>query len=230
MKNKILICDDEHIIADAIAYAFIREGYQVETAYDGEDGLNKIKSFKPDIAILDVMMPKLDGFEVCRRLGSGHGIGIIMLTVKNDISDRVQGLELGADDYIIKPFDIREVLARVKALLRRLETKCINEKDIIAVQDIIINLLYRKVTIDGNDIVLTPKEFDLLALLFSNINRVFSREELLDRVWGIEFVGGTRTVDIHIQRLRKKLGRQHQELINTVHGIGYRAVGELYEN
>ncbi|WJE17838.1 response regulator transcription factor (plasmid) [Bacillus cereus] len=230
MEEKVLVVDDEKSIADAIAYAFKREGYSVEIAYDGEEALNKIVTFKPHVVILDVMMPKMNGYDVCKKIGDKENLGIVMLTAKNDIVDKVLGLELGADDYIVKPFDIREILARVKSLLRRL-TKNVNESEAeeIKIKDIRVILKHRKVLIKEEELELTPKEFDLIAILLSNLNRVFTREELLDLIWGIEYFGGTRTVDIHIQRIRKKLQEPYQDIIQTVYRVGYKAVGESYE-
>lgn len=230
MEEKVLVVDDEKSIADAIAYAFKREGYSVEIAYDGEEALNKIVTFKPHVVILDVMMPKMNGYDVCKKIGDKENLGIVMLTAKNDIVDKVLGLELGADDYIVKPFDIREILARVKSLLRRL-TKNVNESEAeeIKIKDIRVILKQRKVLIKEEELELTPKEFDLIAILLSNLNRVFTREELLDLIWGIEYFGGTRTVDIHIQRIRKKLQEPYQDIIQTVYRVGYKAVGESYE-
>ncbi|WP_097027740.1 response regulator transcription factor [Clostridium peptidivorans] len=231
MEERILVVDDERSIADAIAYAFKREGYSVETAYDGEEALNKIEIFKPHVVILDVMMPKMNGYEVCKKLDDREDLGIVMLTAKNDIVDKVLGLELGADDYIVKPFDIREILARVKSLLRRLN-KNVNdsEADEIKIKDLKIILKQRKVLIKEEELELTPKEFDVLVLLLSNLNRVYTREDLLDLIWGMDYFGGTRTVDIHIQRLRKKLQDPYQDIIQTVYRVGYKAVGGIYEN
>ncbi len=230
MEEKILVVDDEKSIADLITYAFKREGYSVETAYNGEEALNKIQNFKPHILIIDVMMPKMNGFEVCRKLDNRENLGIVMLTAKSDIVDKVLGLELGADDYITKPFDIREVIARVKSLMRRLN-KSSNESEgeEIKIKDLQVLLKQRKVIVKGEPLELTPKEFDLLVLLLSNLDRVYTREQLLDLIWGMEYIGGTRTVDIHIQRLRKKLHKPYEDIIQTVYRVGYKAVGEIYE-
>jgi two-component system, OmpR family, alkaline phosphatase synthesis response regulator PhoP len=231
MEEKILVVDDEKSIAYAIAYAFKREGYSTEIAYDGEEPLKKIQTFKPHVVILDVMMPKMNGYEVCKKLGDRDDLGIVMLTAKNDIVDKVLGLELGADDYIVKPFDIREIVARTKSLIRRLN-KNVNESedDEIKINDLRIILKQRKVLLKGEELELTPKEFDLLALLLSNLNRVYTREELLDLIWGMEYFGGTRTVDIHIQRIRKKLQEPYQDVIQTVYRVGYKAIGKIHES
>lgn len=232
MVNKILVVDDEVNIADAIAYALRREGHMVEVAYDGKNALSALERFNPDLMLLDVMLPEKNGFDVIRSINGKNKFGIILLTAKNDIVDKVLGLELGADDYVTKPFDMRELMARVNSLLRR--TNANIEKNVMQ-QDIIIKALQvlfnsRKVIVKGQALDLTPKEFDLLFLLLSNIDRVFTRDELLDRIWGMDYAGGTRTVDIHIQRLRKKLGEDYQNVINTVHGVGYKSEKEFYEN
>ncbi|MBU3135448.1 response regulator transcription factor [Clostridium gasigenes] len=231
MEEKILVVDDERSIADVISYALRREGYIVDTAYDGEEALAKIDSFSPAVIILDVMMPKMNGFEVCKKIDNSKNLGIIMLTAKDDIVDKILGLELGADDYITKPFDIREILARVKSLLRRfINTPNKPEEKDIQIKDLKVILEQRKVLIKNEEIELTPKEFDLLVILLTHPNRVFTRENLLDLIWGIEYIGGTRTVDIHVQRLRKKLGQTYQNLIHTVYRIGYKSIGNLYED
>lgn len=224
MTKRIVVADDEPGIANPLAYAFRKEGYEVATAYDGEAALALAASFTPDIMVLDVMMPKLTGYEVCRRLESRADMGIILLTAKTDIADKIVGLELGADDYVSKPFDLRELIARVKALLRRLEKKA-PESDVLALGPIIVYLPSRSVRLNGNPVELTPKEFDLLALLLGHPERVFTRDELLDLIWGFEFAAGTRTVDIHMQRLRKKLGESGGPLLQTVFGVGYKAMG-----
>lgn len=224
---KVLVVDDEASISSAIAYALQREGYAVETAGDGEQALARVESFGPDVMVLDVMMPKLSGYEVCRKLEGRSGKpAILLLTVKDDIVDKVLGLELGADDYMTKPFDIREVLARVKALSRRRIAEPAEspseEQETLRLGKLSIELFSRTVRADGEALELTPKEFDLLALLAKNPERVYSRETLLEQVWDMDFAGGTRTVDIHVQRLRKKLGDM-QGLIQTVYGIGYKS-------
>ncbi|RED57122.1 response regulator transcription factor [Cohnella lupini] len=224
MNKRILVADDEPGIANPISYAFRREGYEVETVYDGQAALDTALSFKPHVIVLDVMMPKLTGYEVCRKLDNRANMGIILLTVKNDIVDKIVGLEMGADDYMTKPFDMRELIARVKALLRRLEQKT-PDVETLAWGSLVVHLKLRSVLVDSLPVELTPKEFDLLALLLSNPERVYTRDDLLDAVWGMEYAAGTRTVDIHMQRLRKKLGETGQRLLQTVFGVGYKAVG-----
>lgn len=228
MNRKVLVVDDESSIVSAISYALRREGYEVETASDGEEALEKVAVFHPRVMILDVMMPKLDGYGVCRRLEDREDIGIILLTVKNELVDKIVGLEMGADDYMTKPFEIRELLARVKALMRRVEKSSTPPQDDSKSQAIVngtlrIHVAHRTVTVVEEKLDLTPKEFDLLTILMSNPERVYTRDDLLDRVWGMEYAGGTRTVDIHIQRLRKKIGDTDQQMLQTVYGIGYKA-------
>ncbi|PGL73083.1 response regulator transcription factor [Bacillus sp. AFS055030] len=227
MQAKVLIVDDEKSIVDPLTYAFRREGFIVEYAFNGKEALDKIPAFKPDILISDIMMPVMNGLDLCKQIGNKEGLGIILLTAKDDIIDRVLGLEFGADDYITKPFDIRELLARTRSLLRRLKKQSsLDEKKSISINKLQVIPAQRKVIVDGTNLELTPKEFDLLVLLISNIDRIFSRDELLDLVWGMEYIGGTRTVDIHIQRLRKKLGNSYQHLIHTVFGVGYKISSE----
>jgi two-component system alkaline phosphatase synthesis response regulator PhoP len=230
MEEKILVVDDEASIASAVAYGLKREGYQVETAKDGQEALQKIKLFQPKVVVLDVMMPKLNGFDVLKALSGRNDIGIVMLTAKSDVVDKILGLELGADDYLTKPFDMRELMARIKSLLRRLQTEEAPENEIICREELRVLVLQRKVLLGGQSLDFTPKEFDLLVLLFSNRERVYTRDELLDKIWGMDYLGGTRTVDIHVQRIRKKLGDGHQKFIQTVHGVGYKSAGVPYEN
>ena len=224
MNKRILVADDEPGIANPISYAFRKEGYEVVTVYDGQAALDQALGFRPHVIVLDVMMPKLTGYEVCKKLDNRANMGIILLTVKNDIVDKIVGLEMGADDYMTKPFDLRELIARVKALLRRLDKKEPEEENIFAGA---LTLLPkpRTVLVRDEPVELTPKEFDLLLLLLSHPERVYTRDELLDAVWGLEYAAGTRTVDIHMQRLRKKLGDTGQHLLQTVFGVGYKATG-----
>lgn len=226
MNKRVLVVDDEEGIAKTISYALKREGYAVECAYDGLEALKKVETFKPQVIILDLMMPKVDGYEVCRKLESKN-IGIIMLTAKNDIVDKLLGLEFGADDYLTKPFDIREVIARVKSLLRRIHKNSeeIEEmKTEIVIKNFLLNKNERTIRINNETIIFTAMEFDLLYLLLSNMNKAYSREQLLNIIWGMDYIGVTRTVDTHIQRVRKKLGQEYQGLIQTVHGVGYKGV------
>lgn len=225
---KILVVDDESSIRTALAYALRREGYEVETAADGQEALDMVETFQPAVMVLDVMMPRLNGYDVCRKLDGQLRPAILLLTVKDDIVDKVLGLELGADDYMTKPFDMRELLARVKALSRRgsyaQQAQQEQQQDMLRLGELTAELFSRTVSIQGELLDLTPKEFDLLVLLMRNPGRVYSREVLLEKVWDMDFAGGTRTVDIHVQRLRKKLG-SHHGLIQTVYGIGYKSTG-----
>jgi len=227
---KVLAVDDEASIAGAVAYALRREGFAVETAGDGQEALDRVKTFKPDVMVLDVMLPRLNGYEVCRRLEGPDRPAVLLLTVKNDIVDKVLGLELGADDYMTKPFDMRELIARVKALARRRvpdpAANPASDAEILRLGELAVEPYSRTARLEDQTIELTPKEFELLMLLARHPERVFSREALLDQVWDMDFAGGTRTVDIHIQRLRKKLG-PWQGLIQTVYGIGYKSVRSI---
>ncbi|MDT8717403.1 response regulator transcription factor [Clostridium sp. 19966] len=230
MHEKILVVDDEENIVNVISYALKKEGYTVEGSYDGRDALNKMKEFVPDIIILDLMLPEVNGYDICKKI-EDEGIGIIILTAKNDIVDKILGLELGADDYLTKPFDIREVIARVKSLCRRVKRlrKEMPSNDVIKINDMVVHAKQRSVTINDVRADFTAMEFDLLYLLISNPNIVYSREQLLDKVWGMDYIGGTRTVDTHIQRIRKKLSLDYQYIIQTVHGIGYKGVSDTIE-
>lgn len=224
MNEKLLVVDDEKSISELIKLDLEFEGYVVETAFDGQEALNKVSTFNPDLIILDVMLPKMDGFDVCKKINSERSIPIILLTAKTDIIDRVLGLELGADDYITKPFDNRELLARIKALLRRSkDISTEKNNDFLVNDEITIILNERKALVNNTEIHLTPKEFELLHLLVSNPEQVFSRELLLEKVWGYDYFGDTRTVDMHIQRIRKKISTHaNHQYIQTVFGVGYK--------
>lgn len=232
MKYKILVVDDENEITDSIAYALKREDYEVETAYNGKEALKKISSFCPDVIVLDVMMPEGDGYEVCKAIQKDNAIGIIMLTAKTGLIDKVLGLELGADDYLTKPFEMMELLARIKSLCRRINKLPLEKKehslDRIIIEDLKLDLIQRTVAIKDELVEFKPKEFELLVFLFENPRHVFSRDDILNRVWHTDYAGGTRTIDIHIQRIRKKLQR-YGKLIITVPKIGYKAVTNFNE-
>jgi len=231
MNGRVLIIEDEQKIADAIAYALKREGFTADVVYSGNDAIGKIREFTPEVIILDVMLPGMDGYEILKKLRDEKPFGVIMLTAKEDIVDKVIGLELGADDYMTKPFDMRELLARLKSLLRRIQSLSLpKEEDSVHLSGIKLIPGKRSVHAGITPLDLTPKEYDLLALLVTNPERVYSREQLLSLVWGMEYIGGTRTVDIHVQRLRKKLGPEFSEIIQTLHGVGYKAVGGHGEN
>jgi DNA-binding response OmpR family regulator len=225
-KMKILIVEDDELISDLVEQNLKLEGFDTLVCENGIDALKIAEEGNPDLIILDVMLPGMDGFHVCKNLQKS-GIPIIMLTAKNDISDKLTGLEAGADDYIVKPFDSRELIARINTIFRRL--KKVNDKNIenntSSDKDnnsfLTINEVNRMVHTGDIVIDLTPTEFDLLLLFSKNPNRVFTRVQLMDSIWGYDFLGDSRTVDIHIQRLRKKLGK-YSECIETVFGVGYR--------
>lgn len=225
MNEKILIVDDEQSIVDVLSYALKRDGFNIETAYNGREALEKIRSFNPHIIILDLMLPIINGYEVCKQLNNDD-IGIIMLTAKDNVIDKVLGLELGADDYITKPFNIRELTARVKSLSRRFKKTSFSAKDsnIIRCKDLIIDYLKHTVTVENKALDFTVKEFELLYLLLSNPEIVYSRDQLLNIIWKLDYFGGTRTVDTHVQRIRRKLGSKYENTIVTIHGVGYKGV------
>ena len=224
MNEKILVVDDETAIVDLIKMELEFEGYQVETAYDGEEAINKAKEWLPDLIVLDIMLPKVNGYDVCKTLSPLLGVPIILLTAKTDIVDKVLGLELGADDYLTKPFDNRELLARIKAHLRRSAHNSEAKKQNVVITNGPLSIMpeERMVTLDGKEIHLTPKEFDLLYLLASNLEQVFPRDVLLKKIWGYDYMGDTRTVDMHIQRIRRKIASQPNKFIETVFSIGYK--------
>lgn len=222
-KQRILVVEDEISINDILTFSLRKEGYEVRGVYKGQDAIDMIDGFKPDLVLLDVMLPDKDGFQVCREICDKTFV--IMLTARNDVIDKILGIEIGADDYITKPFEIREITARIKGVFRRVNKQekfmsIISEE--IKEGELVINLNDRKVYKDGKEVLLKKKEFDLLRFLYSNKNIVFSREELLDKVWGDDFEGDLRTVDVHIRRVRAKLGEEkNSTLIETVFGVGY---------
>lgn len=230
MANTILIVDDEPSIRELLAFNLDKAGYSTVEADDGHTALEMAKTAKPDLILLDIMLPGLDGMEVCRIIkGQQHtaGIPIIMLTAKSDEVDKIIGLELGADDYMTKPFSPRELVARVKAVLRRSQKG--NQQDgQLVVGKLRINFTSYEVSLDKEKIELTPKEYELLKLFVTNSGRAYTREQLLEKVWGYEYFGDTRTVDVHVRHLRAKLAKQPEiaEAIETVRGVGYR-FGEI---
>ncbi|MGE5633200.1 MAG: response regulator transcription factor [Caulobacteraceae bacterium] len=217
---KILIVDDEPAIVDLIRINLELEGFETCVCYTGQQALKVAPVLNPDLIILDIMLPDINGFEICKKLQS-LSIPIIMLTAKNDIKDKLYGLELGADDYITKPFDSRELSARIKTVLRRIDKFGSKDESTIISGPITINTEERQVYIDGEELLLTPKEYELLLIFVENQRKVFSRENLLELVWNFEYIGDSRTVDMHVQRLRKKLGK-YNFFIKTVFGIGYK--------
>ncbi len=220
-KVKILLVEDEPKMRDLIKIAFRKEQFQTYEAVDGKQALNLFKCSCFDLVILDVMLPEIDGWTVCREIRRTSDVPVIMLTARGEEFDKLFGFELGADDYIVKPFSPRELVARVKALLRRSENKNGETTSQIQIGDISINLLSREVKINNNTIVLTNKEYELLLFLSSNQNIVFTREQLLLKVWGYDQYGDPRTVDTHIKKIREKLGEK-SSYITTVWGVGYK--------
>ncbi|GAA0085316.1 response regulator transcription factor [Clostridium sp. CTA-7] len=222
-KKNILVVEDEYSINDAITFALRKEGYDVRSVFNGKDALEKVKEFKPDLVLLDLMLPDIDGFDICKEISKSTYV--IMLTARGEIIDKILGLELGADDYIVKPFEIKEVLVRIKVIFRRnekgIEENITSNKD--KDQEIIeINKRDRSVIKEGKEVPLRRKEFDLINFLYENKGVVFSRDDLLDKVWGYDYQGDTRTVDVHIRRLREKLNEdKDNSIIETVFGIGY---------
>lgn len=218
---RILIADDHKQIAEVLKLYAKKEGFEVYLAQDGLEAWELFESMDFDVALLDVMMPGLDGFELCRRMRKKSDLAIIMITARSEDYDRIMGLDLGADDYVVKPFSPGEVMARVRAVLRRLDKK-LGEEDSLKIHNLFIDLDGYKVSINGQDIALTKKEVEILWTLASNPGRAYSREMLLDLLWGHDYLGDERTVDSHIKRLRHKLGQQSLWQIATVWGLGYR--------
>ncbi len=230
-RQKILIVDDDSNIAELISLYLMKECYETSIAYDGEQALLEFERFKPDMLILDLMLPGIDGYEVCRQVRKTSQVPVIMLSAKGETFDKVLGLELGADDYMVKPFDSKELVARVRAVLRR-RTKPeeaaepVEQKkpdgEVVEYQDIVVNKDNYTVKYMGENVDMPPKELELLYFLMANPNRVFSREQLLDRIWGYEYIGDTRTVDVHIKRLREKIKDTDKWSLATVWGVGYK--------
>jgi len=225
--KKVLVVDDEPTLVATLKYNLEREGYQVITASDGDSGLSLARSDRPDLVVLDLMLPAIDGFEVCRLLRREMTVPILMLTAKADEVDKVVGLELGADDYVTKPFSMRELLARVRALLRRAETAPAVEMELLAVGDLQVDLRRREASRQGRVLTLKPKEYELLLFLLRNRGRAFTREQLLDQIWGYDFAGDTRTVDVHVRWLRQKIEDEPAKptRLITIRGVGYRFDG-----
>lgn len=223
MRNKILVVDDERAITDIIKFNLEKEGFTVTTAFDGEEGVNKIKHWNPDLVVLDIMMPIKDGFEVLKEVREDYKLPIIVLTAKGEEVHKVNGLELGADDYVVKPFGMRELIARVKANLRRLEFTNDYTEDIIEADGLKIDLIKFEVTKDGKVVKLTLREFELLKYLSESPGQVSTREQLLREVWGYEYYGDIRTVDVTIRRLREKIEDKNGDYkyIITKRGVGY---------
>ena len=227
-KQRILIVDDDYNIAELISLYLTKECFETKIVGDGEEALRVFPEFQPNLILLDLMLPGIDGYQVCRELRSTSQVPIIMLSAKGEIFDKVLGLELGADDYMIKPFDSKELVARVKAVLRRYQlpvqmpASSVSEQhgNFVEYPDLIVNLTNYSVIYNGHSIELPPKELELLYFLASSPNQVFTREQLLDHIWGYEYIGDTRTVDVHIKRLREKIKGNDKWALTTVWGIG----------
>ncbi len=230
-KQKILIVDDDENIAELISLYLTKECFETLIVYDGESALESVKTFQPNLILLDLMLPGIDGYQVCREVRANSATPIIMLSAKGEVFDKVLGLELGADDYMEKPFDTKELVARVKAVLRRYKTvvpispesaTAASKAKIAEYPDLIVNLTNYSVLYQGKTIEMPPKELELLYFLASSPNQVFTREQLLDQIWGYEYIGDTRTVDVHIKRLREKIRDHATWRLSTVWGIGYK--------
>lgn len=228
--TNILLVDDEVMITTPLAHALGQAGYQVTVANNGRDGLALARELKPDVVVLDVMMPQMDGWDVCRTLRQDSTVPILMLTALGDEVDRILGLELGADDYLTKPFSTRELIARLKALLRRVELDRRQQTagDQLTLGNLVLELNTHRAFKDGQELPLRQKEYELLTLLLSRPGEVISRAEFFDRVWGTDWLGDTRTLDVHIRWLREKIEEDPSQprLIHTVRGVGYRLVAE----
>ena len=222
LARKVLIIEDDNNIAELLHLYLEKQSFETAVAYDGPSGLEMFQSFQPDLVLLDIMLPGLDGWSVCRKIRETSKIPVIMLTAKGETSDKVSGLEMGADDYIVKPFEMKEVLARIHAVLRRYGDDEQSEKK-LSFEKLVINLDSYELIVDGKRVDTPPKELELLFHLASSPNRVFTRNQLLDEVWGFDYFGDSRTVDVHIKRLREKLEDVCESWsLKTVWGVGYK--------
>ncbi len=221
MKEKILVVDDDNNLCRLLEIYLKKEGYQVFVANNGADAVDKFHELNPNLVVLDIMLPKLDGWEVCEEIRSSSNTPVLMLTAKGEKNDKLKGLDIGADDYVTKPFDPDELVARVKAILRRTTEQ---DKEFLSFPNLTIDHKKHKVELKGKELNLAPKEYDLLYFLAKNEKRVFSREQLLDQVWGFDFIGDIRTVDSHIKRLRNKVDQKiiDYNYLHTVWGVGYK--------
>ena len=225
MATKLLVIDDDANISDLLKIYFENEGYEVKTAADGIEGLNYFKLYEPDLVLLDIMLPKnKDGWQVCREIREISSKPIIMITAKGEVVDKILGLELGADDFVVKPFEMKELASRIKAVLRRYSSHDVqNDDETIKFDNIEISKSKYELKLRGKTVDIPPKELDLLYFLASNCNRVFTRDQLLDKVWGFDYLGDSRTVDVHVKRLREKLeGVSDKWVLKTVWGVGYK--------
>lgn len=226
-KQKILIVDDDENIAELISLYLVKECFDTKMVYNGEDALAAFDTYHPNLVLLDLMLPGIDGYQVCREIRTKSAVPVIMLSAKGEVFDKVLGLELGADDYIMKPFDSKEMVARIRAVLRRYkaakpEIPAADNIKCVTYEGLEINLTNYSVTCDGQSVDMPPKELELLYFLASSPNQVFTREQLLDQIWGYEYIGDTRTVDVHIKRLREKIKDHTAWSLSTVWGIGYK--------
>lgn len=225
-KQRILIVDDDANIAELISLYLTKECYDTRMVHDGEEALKAFTQYQPNLILLDLMLPGIDGYQVCREIRTRSDVPIIMLSAKGEIFDKVLGLELGADDYIIKPFDSKELVARVKAVLRRFQpakqVPAASDIKCVEYPDLIVNQTNYSVVYCGKTVDMPPKELELLYFLASSPNQVFTREQLLDHIWGYEYIGDTRTVDVHVKRLREKIKDHESWSLSTVWGIGYK--------
>lgn len=223
-RTRILVVDDEKHIAELISLYLTKEGYETKEVYDGRKAMDEFYAFAPELVILDVMLPGMDGYQICTEIRKKSDVPIIMLTARSDTFDKVLGLEMGADDYIVKPFEPKEMIARVKAVLRRYDKKDgRHDSKSVSFENLKISMSDYTVIYHGKSLSFPPKELELLYFLAENKNQVFTREQLLDKIWGYEYVGDSRTVDVHIKRIREKLNRGEESWsIKTVHGVGYK--------
>ena len=224
LDTKILVVDDDENICELLKLYFENEGYGVKLAHDGAEGINFFKIYEPDLVLLDIMMPKKDGWQVCREIREISAKPVIMITAKGEVFDKVLGLELGADDFIVKPFDMKELSARIKAVLRRYNAHSKeNDDEVVRFENIEISLQKYELKLNDKIIDIPPKELELLYFLASNSNRVFTRDQLLDKVWGFDYLGDSRTVDVHVKRLREKIENVSDKwILKTVWGVGYK--------
>ena len=225
----VLVVDDEKTLVKALTFNLEKEGFRVEQAFNGEEALQKVFELKPDVVVLDLMLPEVDGFDVCRQIRKKLDIPIIMLTARSEDIDKVLGLELGADDYMTKPFNSRELVARIKAILRRSTVREEEAKKVVQVGNLQVDLLQHRARVGDQEISLTSKEFALLSFLATNAGNVYSREQLLEQVWGYDYYGDVRTVDVHIRHLREKIEKDpgNPDLLITVWGTGYKVREDL---
>lgn len=227
-KKRILIVDDDENIAELISLYLVKECFDAEIVLNGEDALEKFKTYQPHLILLDIMLPGMDGYDVCREIRKSSNVPIIMLSAKGEVFDKVLGLKIGADDYMVKPFDSNELVARVQAILRRVTQTDVKEEttgkqgDIVRYAGLEVNLTSYSVVYNGEQVEMPPKELELLFFLASSPNQVFTREQLLDKIWGYDYIGDTRTVDVHVKRVREKIRDGANWSIATVWGIGYK--------